>query len=362
MAIFSILLVIIIFIAIIYTIIVLVRGVNIRKNFADNIFHIAISYEDLFRQLLLVFAFIVGITALYAGFNSLGIELGWYWFSTIGGILLTYTGYKQHSPITFIIGLLMIVVGITFGGYEVASNHKIDKGLTFISAFLIFTSFYGLSISFFNNIRSKRYYTILNLLGILGLGGITFFLGSFGSREVWGYISNSQDSVIWSNVKTGLILAGVIGLFIISYIKSISYFSKNLYQLVLTGVGVIGASLVLVLPNISLLYDYNNTYSYTQNDWAQKNLEIFPHIISMNILFLIGVLWLLYSAYKLKEIWRLNLSILALFIFILVRYFDWVERTELDRSLFFLSLGVVFLTAGWVLERLRKNILASIDN
>jgi hypothetical protein len=352
----------IIFIAIIFAVIVIIRNASYKKSLAEASFQIVISYQDLLRQLLLGIAFIIGITSLYAGFHSLGIEIGWYWFTTIGGILTTYIGYKQHSPITFIIGLLMFVVGISFGSYEVASNNKIDRGIALISTFLIFSSFYGLSVSFFNNIRSKRYYTILNLLGILGLGIITFFLGSFGAREIWGYIANSQDAMIWSNLKTGLILAGVLGLFIISYIKSIEYFRENLYQLVITAVGMIGAILVLVLPNISLLYDPNQMYSYTQNDWAQKNLEIFPHIISMNILFLTGVLWLLYSAYKLKEIWRLNLSILALFIFVLVRYFDWVERTELDRSLFFLSLGVIFLITGWVLERVRRNILASIDN
>lgn len=350
------------FIAIIFAIIVVIRNTSAKKSLSDASFQLVISYQDLLRQLLLGIAFIIVITALYTGFHSLGIEIGWYWFATIGGILTTYIGYKQHSPITFSIGLFIFISGISFGSYEVASNNNIDRGLAMMSTFIIFSSFYGLSISFFNNIRSKRYYTILNLLGILGLGITTFFLGSFGARETWGYIANSQDAIIWSNLKTGLILAGVLGLFVISYIKSIGYFKKNLYQLIISGIGVVGAFLVILLPNVSSLYDANNPYSYTDNDWAQRNLEIFPHIISMNILFLIGVLWLLYSAYRLKEIWRLNLSILALFIFVLVRYFDWVERTELDRSLFFLSLGVIFLITGWILERVRRNILASIDN
>ena len=214
-------------IAIIFAIIVIIRNTSAKKSLSDASFQFVISYQDLLRQLLLGIAFIIGITALYAGFHSLGIEIGWYWFATIGGILTAYIGYKQHSPITFMIGLLMFVVGISFGSYEVASNNKIDRGLALMSTFIIFSSFYGLSISFFNNIRSKRYYTILNLLGILGLGIITFFLGSFGARELWGYITNSQDAVIWSNLKTGLILAGVLGLFIISYIKSIAYFKKK---------------------------------------------------------------------------------------------------------------------------------------
>lgn len=352
----------IILIAVVTAIIIGVRNVSYRKSLAESSFNLFISYDDLLKQLLLSIGFIIGITSLYASAHSLGWEIGWYWFATIGGVVTTYIAHKQHSPITFIIGLLIFTIGVTFGGYQVATNNNIDRGLAYVSAFLIFTSFYGLSVSFFTGVRAKRYYTILNLLGIIGLGIITFSLGSFGSREIWGYISNSKDGFIWTNVKTSLILAGVVVLFIISHIRSINYFSKNLYQPVISLIGVIGAALVLLLPNVSLLYDSNNPYSYDINDWAQKNLEIFPHIISMNILFLTGVLWLLYSSYRLKEIWRLNISVLALFIFVLVRYFDWVENTELNRSLFFLGLGVVFLLTGWGLERVRRNILASIDN
>lgn len=352
---------IIFFIIIIFLIISLIRNISSKKSLAEASFHIAISYEDLLRQILAVIGFIILLTAIYAGIHSFGWNIAWYWLATIGGIIITYFGYKQHSPIVFITGLLMSTVGVTFGSYEVASNHNIDRALSYMSAFLIFGSLYGLSVSFFTHNRAKRYYTILNLLGILGLGGVTFFLGSFGSREIWGYITNN-DAVIWSYFKTALILAGVMILFIISYFKSFSYFIKNKYQFIITAISIIGASLVLLLPKVSLLYENNQVYTYSEDNWAQKNLEIFPHIISMNILFLSLVVWLLYSAYKLKEIWRLNLSILAMFLFILFRYFDWVERTELDRSLFFLGFGVIFLITGWVLEKFRRNILANIDN
>lgn len=352
----------IIFIAIIFAIIVIIRNISARKNLAESSFQLTISYEDLLKQLLLSIAFIVAIVAIYSSSHSLGIEIGWYWFATVGGILASYIAYRQHSPITLIAGLLIATIGVTFGGYQVSTNNSIDRGISFISAFLIFTSLYGLSISFFNNARVKRYYTILHLLGIGGIGGITFFLGSFGSRELWGYIANSQDAVIWSNFKTTLILATVVALIIISYSKSINYFKNNLYQIIIAVIGVVGALLVTLLPNVSLLYDSNLDYSYPENDWANKNLEILPHIISMNILFLSLVVWLLYSAYKLKEIWRLNIAILGMFIFILFRYFDWVEQTELDRSLFFLGFGIIFLITGWALERFRRNILASIDN
>lgn len=352
----------IVFIAIVIVIIIGVRNISTKKSIAESSFHLFISYDDLLKQLLLGIGFIIAITVVYSSFHSIGVEIGWYWFATIGGIIATYFSYRQHSPIALIVGLLILTVGVTFGGYQVSNNNGVDKGLAYMVAFLIFTSLYGISVSFFRSVRAKRYYTIFNILGILGIGMLTFFLGSFGAREVWGYIANNKDAVIWSSWKTVLVLTGAIGLLIISHIKSINYFSKNLYQPIISLIGLISASLVLLLPNVSPLYDSSNTYSYDVNNWAQKNLEILPHIISMNILFLSTVLWLLYSSYRLKEIWRLNISILALFIFVLVRYFDWVERTELDRSLFFLILGVIFLVTGWGLERLRRNILASIDN
>lgn len=352
----------IIFVVIIFGIVVVLRVNATKQSISEASFQIAMSYDDLLRQSLLAVSIILAITSLYATAHSLGFDIAWYWFATIGGGIAMYYSYKQHSPINLIIGILIATLGLTFGGYQVATNNNVDRGLAYMAAFLLFTSLYGISISFFRAERAQRYYIIFNLMGVLGIGIVTFFLGSFGSREVWGYIANGNNVAIWSNWKTGLILIGLIGLLIFSYIKAIDYFKQNLYQLIISGIGVVSAILVLLLPNVSLLYDSSNVYSYSENNWAQKNLEILPHIISMNILFLVGVLWLLYTAYRLKEVWRLNLSILALFIFVLVRYFDWVERTELDRSLFFLSLGVIFLITGWGLERLRRNILASIDN
>ncbi|MEY2986415.1 MAG: hypothetical protein RJB24_644, partial [Candidatus Parcubacteria bacterium] len=155
----------IIFIAFIIAIIVIIRNISSRKSLAESSFQLTISYEDLLKQSLLSIAFIVAIVAIYSSSHSLGIEIGWYWFATVGGTLASYIAYKQHSPITLIAGLLIATIGVTFGGYQVSTNNSIDRGIAFISAFLIFTSLYGLSISFFNNTRAKRYYTILNLLG-----------------------------------------------------------------------------------------------------------------------------------------------------------------------------------------------------
>ena len=108
----------IIFIAIIFVIIVIIRNTSTKKSLSEASFQLVISYQDLLRQLLLGIAFIIGITALYAGFNSLGIEIGWYWVYTIGGLIASYICYKKHMKIIFSIGILTLIIGLFFGSLE----------------------------------------------------------------------------------------------------------------------------------------------------------------------------------------------------------------------------------------------------
>jgi hypothetical protein len=362
MEIFIILIPFIIFTLIIGGIIILVRLISLQRSFAEATFSIAVSWDDLIRQLLLGISLILGLVGIYAISQVLKIPIGWYYFAVIGGIITAIIGYRKHSPLVFVVGIIEFLLGIIIGSYQVASQNGVDISISFIVAFLLFASLYTIAFTFFEQSRNKRYYTVLTLIGVLGLGILSFVLGAFSSRNIWETITNTTAITIWNNPKTLIILLGVIAVFGISSISAWKKIKSDLYKGIGILIGLAGALFVIFLPKVPVLYDPNQPYFYDATTLADKNREILPHIISLNSIFLIGVLWLLYSAYKLKEIWRLNLSILALFGFILVRYFDWVEKTELDRSIFFLGLGIVFLITGYFLERIRRNVLASIDN
>jgi hypothetical protein len=361
MEIFSILIPFIIFILIIGCIIILVRLISLQRSFAEATFFIAVSWDDLLRQLLLSISLILGLVGIYAISQVLKFSIGWYNFAVIGGIITAFLGYRKHSPLVFAMGISEFLLGIIIGSYQVASQNGVDKSISFIAAFLLFASLYTIAFTFFDQSRNKRYYTVLTLIGVLGLGILSFVLGAFSSRNIWETITNNTTIAIWNNPKTLIILLGIIVVFGISSISAWKHIKSHWYQGIGILIGLAGSLCIVFLPIVPVLYDPNQPYIYDANMLANKNREILPHIISLNSIFLIGVLWLLYSAYKLKEIWRLNLSILALLGFILVRYFDWVEKTELDRSIFFLGLGIVFLITGYFLERVRRNVLASID-
>lgn len=362
MEVFSILIPFIVFIFIIGIIVILVRLISLQRSFEEATFTIAVSWNDLLRQLFLGISLVLGLTGIYAISQVLKLPIGWYNFAAVGGIVTTIIGYRKHSPLVFAVGIGEFLLGIIIGSYQISSQNGVDKVLSFIVAFLLFASLYTIAFTFFDKLRSKRYYTVLTLIAVLGLDILSFVLGAFSSRDIWETITSNTNTSIWNNTKTLSILLGVIGIFGISGISAWKHIKSHWYQGIGILIGLTGSLLLVLLPIVPALYDPNQPYVYDINTLANKNRELFPHIISFNIIFLIGVLWLLYSAYKLKEVWRLNLSILALFGFILVRYFDWVEKTELDRSIFFLGLGIVFLITGYFLERIRRNVLASIDN
>jgi hypothetical protein len=331
--------------------------INNQLSYFEATLGIAISWDDLIRQILLSFVSALILAGLYGVSHSLRLPIGWYWIMTFGGIITAYIAYYQHSPLTFAEGILQWVIGILGGSYQVAMQNGVNTHIVFISGFCIFASLYILGLSLFSKTRSRRYYTILSFIGVMGLGILSFILGSFGVRGVWEV---GLSTSIENNSKTLAIVIGSFGLLGVSCMVGLKYLKTQWYQWISVGIGLLGAILMVFLPQVSQLYDPNNSFA-TNIDIVNRNLEILPHIIAFNSIFLIGVLWLLYSSYRLKEVWRVDLGVVVLFGFTIIRYFDWIERTELDRSLFFLGLGIVFLGTGWILERIRRNVLSSID-
>ena len=106
MEIFSILIPFIIFTLIIGGIIILVRLISLQRSFAEATFSIAVSWDDLIRQLLLGISLILGLVGIYAISQVLKIPIGWYYFAVIGGIITAIIGYRKHSPLVFAVGII----------------------------------------------------------------------------------------------------------------------------------------------------------------------------------------------------------------------------------------------------------------
>ena len=77
-----------------------------------------------------------------------------------------------------------------------------------------------------------------------------------------------------------------------------------------------------------------------------------------NIFLLIHLVVMLFTGYLKKKDWFINLGSFSLFVFIIVKYFDWAFDF-LDKSIFFISAGILLLVLGWFMEKGRRYMLSS---
>jgi len=79
-----------------------------------------------------------------------------------------------------------------------------------------------------------------------------------------------------------------------------------------------------------------------------------------NVLLLAALLGLVFLGYERREDWLVTFGAMLLFVFVLLKYFDWLFSL-LDRSIAFVGAGLLFLGVGWLMERGRRSIIAAME-
>ncbi|RJQ32666.1 hypothetical protein C4572_00750 [Candidatus Parcubacteria bacterium] len=76
-------------------------------------------------------------------------------------------------------------------------------------------------------------------------------------------------------------------------------------------------------------------------------------------IFLLGhlILMLLAGHFR-REEWLINLASFSLFAFIFIKYFDWFFDF-IDKSIFFISAGILLLVLGWLMEKGRRYMISA---
>ena len=79
----------------------------------------------------------------------------------------------------------------------------------------------------------------------------------------------------------------------------------------------------------------------------------------INALFALAALGLMVSGYLQGREGRVNLALALIALFVISRYFEY-STTLFDRSLVFVGAGIILLAGGFLLERGRRRMLASM--
>lgn len=324
-----------ILIAIIYLISLAIRHHNHgSSNLQNSIFF---SVEDASSQgFLLVALTLFGVLLFALNQKYVHSRLDWEPILLIIGILAFTLSYYTKS-------LYLSLLGI-FATYWwwIAQSIKLVNS-TQPGFFLLASAFFALSYLLLggsiNRLAAyRRFGSMFIGLGTIFLIILLFFISMNFSVDSLMYQQQaikSQDYILL--LIPTLFLAG-------SFYLTWRQRSLRPLEYVLLG------CVVLVFLGV-FLYTLTVPNAYGGNYQAISPLSLFgtTATIGLCVAFMI-------NAYHRHQVALINLLAFTLFIFIIMKYIDWFNRT-LDTALFFISAGLLFFLLGWGMERGRRYLL-----
>lgn len=318
------------------------------------------SREDTISQLFLLLSFFFfGVTLISFNRNlnnpltSQTILL----INSIVGIGISYY-FKAIFPLIFSLIGLVIWWGTQSFEWLVENNIKpvaLLSGLVFIASL-----FYVLGYLHEKKIKFKKFASVYLLIGIITVTATLFFLSSKLGLMVLNIMTKGES--VFSSWQISLSLFVLLIL-----IVSIIFYSFD-KKLILSFEAIIILLLILIFILLTLLpqqemfiwpQNQQSTYFiYTKSRLSNRGIFWFS---ILNFLLFLKLLGLIFSGYRRKEKWFINIGTFFLFFLIINKYFDWFF-TFLSKSIFFIGAGIIFFVIGWFMEKGRRHMLKKIQS
>lgn len=271
----------------------------------------------------------------------------------MGGLTVIAISYAFESHESLAIGLLAIVLSML--SLELRWQHLEQvwgNGAIVTAALGIIYYVIGTLHDTTTTNKKPPYTTTYMAIGILTLVGALFFASSREGIDIIGTIvAHPFTKPLTSTLLIGTLLAAAATLFYAIQRKKINTIESG----VIFGYLALFAATVAIAPRTPQLATVG-IMSY-QSIGLTSNALIFGAIY--NIALLAGIIGIILSGYRRRAPWRINLGAVLIMLFIIVKYTDWFFDF-LDKSIFFLSAGVLLLIIGWIMERSRRALLSAI--
>ena len=318
-----------------------------RKTMSSSSnFKISFSSEETLSQLFfLLFVFFLAITAMSFSRN-LGNVTEWPLIILLSSFVSVFLSYRFKGILLLPIGLIGLFSWWFFKASEwtILENpmEAVDadiKDLSLFSLPLLFCLFlYIVGLIQGQNRKFERYAAVYNVLPVIAITAALFFVSTKFGIEALQEMTVGADIFNSWQLFLSYVFGGVI--FAVGIFYSLG---KNIAKPIEgAALFIYGAvfGLSVFLPDVSD---------------GEQDLYLAAFL---NIFLLIHLVALLFAGYLKKKDWFINLGSLSLFVFIIVKYFDWAFDF-LDKSVFFISAGILLLVLGWFMEKGRRYMLSS---
>ena len=316
----------------------------------------AVSWNDALLQALAALGVALGAIAL----DLLSRQSGWSFF---GGRTAVFTAavaaialaYRLRAPLLLAFGVLATYLWTGLWLVRWAPTAASQPVVVIAGLSLLAVSLWALGRIHGLSERTRRFGFVYWLLGMFGLLAILFGVSSqWGMSTIGGIPFAAALTRSWRmGIGLGALLAVALGLLVWWLLKD-----RRAWPEVL-GLAILAVALAVfaVAPPATVSSGYNGPFS---GETYKLTAAGMAWAVTFNVLLLGGLLGLVALGYARREDWLVNLGAVLLFLFVLVKYFDWLF-TFLDRSLAFVVTGLLLVGVGLAMERGRRLVSKAME-
>lgn len=329
----------------------LLRARRLRDPYDDArwYLHPFISVADAIRQLLLVLGAGLAPVAALALFRRFGWSADADWFVLAGSALAVALAYWQRAPLALVAAALGALGWWTALSLRWAESGSGSSAAAIAGLAALAVTLYASGRIHEIDERFRRFGFFLWIVGTSALLGMLLWLSSQeGLLSVGGYSQTEHFTTVQVLAISGVWLVALAAASLAIWRKTLP-FNEAIPLIV---VGALMAAFALFKPSGigSRSYVAAPELSTLGAVWA----------LALNVVLLAALVGMVFLGYERREEWLVTFGALMLFVFVLVKYFDWLF-TFLDRSIAFVIAGALLLGVGWSMERARRMVLAAME-
>lgn len=313
---------------------------------------VALSLSDGISQLLYVASWAFLGLFLFSVNKSLGSPIDLQYIVAFMALLGLYVGGRLKLLYLSTLSIVSLICWYAMQGALWAETSSVHAYGVLFGILLVFFINYLVASLLENKPRWRRFATMFTILGLIPLLFITFVFSTSGGvsllYDMW------RGATVFASVP--LTIVSLILLFVVTAFIVYGVVKKQLPVSEGVAIAVLVAlfSIIGVTQSGANSEGYGYYYSYSQSPETFFWAMLFTVV---SFLFMVG---LILSGFMRKESWRINLGAIALFVFIVIKYFDWFF-VFLDKSIFFIGAGILLFIVGALMEKGRKYMIKQVS-
>lgn len=313
-----------------------------------------------------------GITLLSIN-QSLGQPIAPHYILLAMTIVGFASAYFFRAILTLLLSMISILSWIITSGITWYSGNEFKPSI--IVAVFVFTllAFYIVGQIHANSQKFRHFSKLLIFLSMLLVILFLFLLSSEASEGFVEGITKGKSMLnSWQMTTTFLFgLAGVLGLLVYGIYKKIltwpEFLSTTILIFLFAILSVWQPLVPFSVPKSARTGEPMPFYNQASSPTVTNNTMILPRyeypsdlmLIIFNTILFFQIFGVIINGYIRRDSWYVNLGAVMLFMFIIVKYFDWFF-SFLDKSIFFIIAGLLLFGVGWFMEKGRKMVITNI--